>query len=374
MIEQIIERNYTRGKSTINKWQYAIRSAEDAQNPSRYLLIDIYKDILIDPHLSAQINLRKQKTLYNSLALVDKNGKKNQIASEKLNAFELIQTISHLLDSVYYGHSLIQIDMDRDAIKPTLIPRENVLPNKGILLKSLSDNIGIKYRDTFKGQFIESINFQDLGILNQCVPYILFKRFTTSAWAEFCEIFGMPLRVAKTSTRDGKALAQMEQMMINMGSLAYSVIDHDDEVQFYESKKTDGAIYEQLIKHCNSEISKLINGAVIGEDSQNGSRSKEEVGERLSSYLYLADQRAVTHIINSQLLPILGLDTFKFQFEEEGNLQALWEKTAQAMPHYDVDADFITKTFGIPVKPKTYNPQTKQSLSNNNTDDTPFFA
>ena len=104
-------------------------------------------------------------------------------------------------------------------------------------------------------------------MLDKAVPHALFKRFAQSCWSEFCEVCGMPPRVIKTNTQDPELRNQYLQMLSNYGSGANGVIDIDDEMLFVATNASNGEPYENLIRLCSNEISLLINGAVLGQDT-----------------------------------------------------------------------------------------------------------
>lgn len=361
ILEHLLLQNKNRSTQTIQKWRSAISRAENIDSPRRANLLDIYNETLLDTHLTSQINLRKQNTISKDWSIWKNNEPQTDLYN-LLDSESFYNTINHILDALFFGHSLIEITIDdkSNTFFPTLIPRQHLVPEQGLLLKNINDTTGIHYKDTFKGQYIETPTI-GLGVLNQVTPLVLYKRFCVAAWAEFTEMFGMPLRVGKTNVRDREAVAKMSDMMMQMGTASYAVIGEDEQIQFFEQSKANGDIYKSLVEHCNSEISKIINGAVVGEASQGGSRAKEQVGASLGSFVYAADQRMTSSIINTQLFPLLTqrgfpLQDCTFSFNISKDNKYLWDMTFQAMQYFDVDPEFIKEEFGIPVlNPKQSN-------------------
>ncbi len=167
----------------------------------------------------------------------------------------------------------------------------------------------------------------------------------------------MPIRIGKTNVKDTESLDRMEEMMINTGVSGYLIADNEEKIEFVETAKSNGEVYNNLIVHSNAELSKLVNGAVIGEASQGGSRSKEEVGERTANMITGADKQFLEGYINQTLLPKLialgyPLKGLGFRFEKSKDLDKLWKITKGLLVHKSVDNEFITTTFGIPVEDK----------------------
>ncbi|MCT4559817.1 MAG: DUF935 domain-containing protein [Crocinitomicaceae bacterium] len=361
LFSQVQKTSIFRSRKDIQQWRSAIQQAENVNNPKRILLYNIYDEILLDGHLTAELNKRILNLAGAEFYLYDKNGKHNEDVALIFDRSWFQSFIEYALESKFWGHSLLEITLGVENIieQLKLIPRRHVRPETGLFVQQQNDDKGIIYRDNkqYENWLIEIGKWDDLGLLNKIVPYVLFKRFAMSAWSEYCEIFGMPVRVAKTNTKDDKSLNRLDQMMIDMASSSYAVIDKDEELDFLESAGGKGEVYDKLIDRCNSEISKLINGSVIGEASQGGSRSKEEVGLQIQQQITAADMQWLQSLVNEILIPKMiqwGLMPvgFTFEFEKQKDLNTIWKYVSGVLEHYDIEPEYIQDTFGIPVKPK----------------------
>ncbi len=375
LLDKIIKQSVFRSRKDINQWRTALNRAENVESPRRNLLYNVYNEIILDAHLSAEIQKRVQAVIGSSFHLYDDKGN----ISDNTHLLErewFMSFLKYAVESIFWGHSLMQIEgiEDGEIKQITLINRSHVVPEQGLFLVNPNDEKGIAYRDDKKYNIwlIEVGETHNLGLLNKAVPHVLYKRFAQSAWSEFCEIFGMPVRYGKTNTKDDESLNRMEMMLRDMGTAAYAVIDNDEEITFVESNKSNGDVYNGLIERCNNEVSKLINGAVIGEASNGGSRAKEQVGAEVGNAISQADKQWIENYINHKLLPqliLLGYPVtgLTFQFEKEKDINRLWSITQGVLNHYEVDEQFIQDTFGIPVTGK------KQNASNGLNADTGFF-
>ena len=186
---------------------------------------------------------------------------------------------------------------------------------------------------------------------------MLFKRFAQSCWSELCEIYGIPPRYLKTNTQDPEMLARAETMMRDMGTAAWFVIDESEVFEFAQSANTNGDVYRNLINLCNTEISMLISGAVLGQNTVNGNRSKEESSMRLRDNLTAADRVMVENYCNSVIIPALvqigylpkGLT---FTYDKEEDPEKLWKMVTEVLPYKDVPNDYLKSKFGIDVVDK----------------------
>lgn len=263
-----------------------------------------------------------------------------------------------------YGHTLVELtttDSGTEPVAVTLLPRQNVIPEKGLLLLREDDSKGIKYREVreFGTWLLEFGKEHDYGLLNKAVPHVLFMRFAQSCWSELCEIYGIPPRFIKTDTQDPAMLDRAEAMLRDMGAAAYFIIDRTEEFQFAKGADTNGDVYSNLISVCKEAVSLLMNGVVMGQDTVNGNRSKEESSIRLFEKIVLALRKMVAGYWNSTVIPALvriGIlkpgSTFAWQQEED--IEKLWSMVVQLLQFKDVPNEWIKEKFGIDCTDKAF--------------------
>ena len=149
-------------------------------------------------------------------------------------------------------------------------------------------------------------------------------------------------------------LSRAEAMMRDMGAAAWFIIDELESFEFAKGADTNGDVYNNLIRLCNSEISLLISGAVIGQDTKNGNESKETISISMFKNLVDADKGMVESYFNLSVLPALFRigaipDGLLFEFAPEENIAELWGMTKDALQFMEVDPTWIKEKFGIPV-------------------------
>ena len=357
---KIVPKTISRARADISTWKSALRSADNVENPKRAKLYNLYNDILLDAHLTSQIELRMQHTLGVPFVLKREDGKEAEEETRRLRSARWVTELSRqILQSIYWGHSLVEIETKEDNIQVIGFPANNVIPEKGILLLSEDSDRGIEYRNVreYGTWILEFGNDHDYGLLNKAIPHVLFKRFAQSCWSELCEIYGIPPRYIKTDTQDSEMLDRAETMLRDMGSAAWFIIDSTEEFQFAKGADTNGEVYSNLISLCNSEISLLITGAVIGQDTVNGNRSKEESSMKLLDKLVQSDKSMLESYWNGVVIPALvrigilpaGLN---FCLQQEEDLEKLWGMTRDVLPYNDVNPAWIKEKFGIDVTGK----------------------
>jgi phage gp29-like protein len=359
---RIVKKSISQARRDIIDWRNAKRLAQQAMNPKFYLLQNLFDDLADDALLTSQINNRHEQTISAQFELVSPDGKVDDKLTATLQELELMpDLLKAILDSELYGYTLIELSVE-DAIKTLqVISRQNIDPVNGRVYPDAYQPAFIPYRETDEyGKWLLEFNSSSLGMLNKTVPHILFKKFAQSCWSELCEIYGIPPRYVKTNTQDERMLSRAEDMLREMGAAAAFVIDTTEEFQFAQGVTTNGDVYSNLIRLCNNEISLLISGAVLGQDTQHGNYSKEETAMSILDRLIASDKRMCESYMNSIVLPAfisigwLPATTSRFRFSAVEDNEKTWALIKDLLPYKDIDNQWLTEKFGIPVSDKTY--------------------
>jgi phage gp29-like protein len=356
-VTRIVPKAISQARQDIISWKTAIREAANVDNPKRIRLHRLYNDIMLDAHLVSQIENRKVQTLMTSYSLHKQSGEVDEENTALLRSAAWMPVlIGNILDTIYFGATLIELLSENDVLKVANLPRTNFVPDKGILYFDETDTKGILYREVkeYGTWLLEFGQPNEFGLLNKAIPHVLFKRFAQSCWSELCEIYGIPPRVLKTNTQDPAMLSRGESMMRDMGAASWFIIDETETFDFAKGADTNGDVYSNLIKLCKDEISLLIQGAIIGQDTKHGNESKETVSLSMFQNLVNADRRMVEGYFNSLVLPALyriGLlpDGLNFAYDPEDDITLLWAMTKDVLPFMDVDPEWIKEKFGIEV-------------------------
>ncbi|MDM1550648.1 phage portal protein family protein [Empedobacter falsenii] len=358
---QLVEQYVFQTRQDISKWRMAENAIKAVEFPMSYLLYNLYDDVMNDTTVTSQIENRTLEAISANFNLRPKGGDIDVDLTEELQNAEFInEIIRQIVYTRFFGHSVIELDWDNTTgeslLKSTLIPRQNIIAKKGWFVKNYNDAEKIDYRglEEYGTWILEFGKNDDLGLLNKIVPHVLFKKFAQSCWSELCEIYGIPPRVMKTDTQDPQALARGKKMMQQMGAAAWFIIDSSEEFQWAQGVQTNGDVYNNLIRLCTNEISIALNGAVLGQDTQNGSYGKERAGQDTLKKLVMADMAMVEMYMNTRVMPALARigvvpENYIFQYEIAEDTEELWKMTVQALNHFTVDPEWVKDKFGIKI-------------------------
>jgi phage gp29-like protein len=350
----------------ISTFKVALLRAENRHAPNRTELYRLFKDVMLDAHISSVIQTRKASILGCEF-IVTKGGVEVEALTETLDKKWFYDFVNLALDSKYFGFSLIEFgDLVDDEFKSIgLVPREYVKPEFDIVGATTAELDGVNYLESpYKDWTIGVGEKEDLGILTKCAPYFLWKRNAIQAHAEYCEMAGVPIRVFKTAAYDEQTRSLAENFARNLGSSAYAVISKDDEIEFGEARNPQGAekLFNGLTDKMNEELSKVILGGTGMVDSKAFVGSSEI---HQDNFLLIVEQDKVfiENVCTYQLIPLLIAHGFEFEgckieikADEELSLNEKFAMVSGLLAYYDIPPEWIDETFNIPVTAKAIAP------------------
>lgn len=326
---QLLQQTDTLTKKDINDWRNAHQVALDYENPNRQRLYDIYADCELDAHLSGCIAQRKGKVLQKDFRLVDSNGKEDVAATELLQQEWFADFLGYVLDSAYWGHSLIQLGdvirgdgvMRYDCVE--LVPRKHVVPEYGRVVINPGDDwrSGIPYREgDFANWCVEVGKPRNLGLLLKCACSYISKKNMLTFWDMFGEIFGQPMRIATTNSQDESERARVEHALENIKAILNQTMTIDS----------------------------------------GSSLSQSEVHLQIFERTTESDAIMAAHIVNGRLLPLMAAHGFPVQ-----GLRFLWNNSTSYTPaeqreierllleYYEIPSEYFTDKYGVTIdKPR----------------------
>lgn len=310
-------------KAEMSQWKRAVASATDPDRPDRIDLYALYHLAVSDAHLFSQINSRKIKTLGAPFSVLQ-GGAANKEMTELLKRPWFGDLMNLALDSIFFGHSLIEFGelLEGHFQSVQLIDRNLVIPEKGLVVVKVGDDKGIPFRDAPFNEYLIEIGAPDqLGLLKDAVPEVIWKRNARSDWSVRSEKFGMPVVVIRTASTDAKELDAKEMMAASIGSNGYAILHIDDQVEFHESQHSDAyQVYLEQARFCDEQLSKLILGQT-GVSDKKSFVGAAQVHERMMNEYIERDMRWLENVINYQLFPFLiekgyPLNDARFAFDE----------------------------------------------------------
>jgi SPP1 gp7 family putative phage head morphogenesis protein len=305
----------------------AMDQAVDVYNPNRNELLLLYYQTMKDSHTKSQLEIAINKVASLPFRIWD-----GDTENEDLKYFfkkpwfdDYIKTF---IEAELWGYTLGEFgDMVNGEFKNMKVfQRRWVNPARKEILALPSNQRGVPYADVLNDIFmIEFGDPDDQGTLELITKEVIWKNFARTDWSDFNERFGKPILDIATDTDDQAEVNKRATMAAGFGSNLWIVRDIDDQVNILEAKNVggNGQNFEKMIRMCNEEISKVINGQ-SGTSDEKSFVGSAEVGERILNDYTKARVRRMSNHINYTLIPFLNFAgyplnnaTFEFIIEEK---------------------------------------------------------
>lgn len=314
---------FTRLKQDVGSWRDSIKEAELPILPFRVKQQRIYIDTIQNGHVFSAIEKRRDLTLLRKWAIVDN---KSRAVNEDLTAAYkelhfLDDFIEYAWDSIMNGYSLISLGdvVDDTMADCALIPRWNISPDRltvGAFPYSAGGESFTKppYDDWHIWIPTKSENGASpcgYGLLYKIALYEILLRQNLTFNATFVEMFAQPYRTGKTMKTDKTARDEFAQLLIDMGSSGWALLDEGEDIEFKDT--TSGGTAWQSYQNFEGRLVAAINKVILGhEDAMQstpgalGSQQGEDnpVTQALRSKQQ-KDGNMIERIINLQLNPRL---------------------------------------------------------------------
>lgn len=344
----LIRNQTTLYSKEIATWKMARREAMDIYNPHRVLLNDLYKDIELDGFISGIVTNRRILKISNKrIKVVNKAGEEQPEKSLYFNRKWFNDFLKYAMQSRFHGYSLVYFP-DRTAkgeFKSTkLVYREHVIPIAHRIVQRVYDAQGSDYTLPPYNNFVLGIgDEEDLGIFEKAAPLYILKKHSWANWDQFEEMFGIPIRIAKTASQDKKVIAQIESWLQNMGAAAYGIFPEGTDMDVKENSQTDAfKVFYEKIQTCNSELEVLITGQ-NRITQKGGSYAKETVAQDDTDEVTDDDKTFNRYVINDMLIPLMIANGYKFDEGDTGE----WADEKETTPQEAADLLKIINDMGF---------------------------
>ena len=369
LIDNIIGEFIDRSRKDIKKWRDCIKDIENPHYPNRSKYHDLNRDLSIDLHLESQIAVRKLATMCNRYRIMNRTtGEENEDLTRQIRKKWFRTILSEFLQTKLDGTSVLEAVIEDSLIRKfEILPKRNIIPERQEITKRSNFYKGIKYRDNPEfpdHMIIELGEARDPGLMIKLAPQIIWKRNAQQAWADFSQLFGMPYRKATTNKSDKATLDKIEYMLKKMGAAGYGIYPEGTNIELVADGSRDAyQVYDAQIERCNSEISKGINGVTMLSDD-GSSRSQSQVHYKVNEKIVQSDMEEFESFVNDTLIPEhlipIGYkfsqdDEFEFDMTESLAKKDHWEIVEGILKEYEVEPEWIEKTFGVPIIGKKQN-------------------
>jgi hypothetical protein len=353
------------------------RSVDLALNPitlNRYEYIRIADNAMLDLHLTSVTDTRILECQHTKAKMVDPSGKLDNGAIKLLEAQWYNDYQRYVLESILYGHSLIEMWDLKDTANAfklnsgtkqvfelksaDLIDRKHVRPESEVWVINTFDQpkFGISYTDPIAEPYYISVGKKhDLGILKKIIPVVLAKRYSVGAWGDYNEKLGIPFRWVTMQGTDKKREQFLAEIMDQMGYAGWAVLHEGEKIELLQASGGDvHKCFKELSEFSDRQMSKGILGSTMVTDAEGGNY-KGEVHAETTEIRHMADKMFIQYINNDQLLPKLvkrgyPLAGYRYEIDDtkELSLSEQIKIDTVLLQHYNIKPKYISDKYDIP--------------------------
>lgn len=302
----------------LDDYMQGIRSMENVDFTQRVKIYDIYNESLMDPHLFSVVQKRKSGVLGRKIEF-RRNGIPDDKVNEQISSPWFLRFLGDALDAEYWGFTLVQFYINKKGwIDYFLVPRKHVDPVLRIIKARQNDINGESFDEYPDLLMIQGK--EPLGILARTAPYVIYKRGAIGDWAQFSELFGMPIRKYTYDAADPDALAAAMEAAKSQGGASTYFQPEGANLEFVETGNTTGSseLYSSFVDRCNAEMSKAVLGNTLTtEASETGTQALGTVHNKVEQALIEQDALAILNLLNYDMtdqFAALGINTTGGEF------------------------------------------------------------
>jgi phage gp29-like protein len=298
-------------------------------NPDRILRTNlgryqVLRDLKNDPHVWSCIQSRKSGLMSLEWALIQNESSEGiyRIISEFLKKIDVFALTRDILEAPLFGFQPFEIIWKLSEDKQKIILPERIIPRlQELFIFDKNGNIKLSnsminneelsaYKILVAGYEANSINPYGHSLLSKCFYPVTFKNGGLKIWLNFIEKFGSPLimgQYQRGTTQD--EIEKFADSLNLMAQDAVIVAPSDINVEFKEAaKSTSSELFRDLLKFCNTEISKAILSQTLTTEIDIGSYAATEIHFRIRKEVILSDARLVETFINKIIKMIFELN------------------------------------------------------------------
>ena len=368
IISGIIRQQRTMYAKEIAHWKAARLIALDPINPRFKELMDLYNDIGLDAFLSGITGKRTLRISNKPFSIVDPSGEEIEDATALLRRRWFKTYIKKAMESIWYGYSFLYLyefdAMSQEFKTIKLIPRDHCRPTDCHVLPDPYVSKGYPVNEPPFSQYVSIINPDEdsLGLYDKAAPLFILKKHSWSSWDQFEEMFGIPVRVAKTASQDKTVQAEIKKWLEDMGSAAYGLFPEGTDLEIKQSTATDSfQVFNEKRKAANEELEILVMG-ITNAAQEGGTYGKQKSLSEEQDEVMEDDADFITTEVNDYLLPQLRANGYaipedgSFKFDAKDNTSPIDKaKLFHQVKKlgYELDQDQVQKDTGVIITGKS---------------------
>ena len=307
---------------------------EDAENGDITAQHELFMDIEEqDSSIGANIQTRKRAILTLDGRIAEPRNatpEEEKLQTEIDELFYQYPNLENLLmdmmDAVGHGFSAIEIEWKLENgkyIPHNFIPRPQswfkLDKNDNLLLKNPNNPMGEPLRPfgwVVHSHKSRSVQLARMGLFRTLAWLYMFKHYSVRDFAEFLELYGMPIRIGKYgagATNEEKRT--LLRALAQIGHNAAGIMPDSMTIELHNAANTGAGSgnnpFLQMVDWCEKSIARLILGQTLtsGADGKSSTNALGNVHNEVRRDLLVSDAKQVAQTITQQIiLPYLQIN------------------------------------------------------------------
>ena len=307
---------------------------EDAENGDITAQHELFMDIEEqDSAIGANIQTRKRAILTLDWRIAEPRNAtpaEEKLQTEIDELFYQYPNLENLLmdmmDAVGHGFSAIEIEWKLENgkyIPHNFIPRPQswfkLDKNDNLLLKTPNNPMGEPLRPfgwVVHSHKSRSVQLARMGLFRTLAWLYMFKHYSVRDFAEFLELYGMPIRIGKYgagATNEEKRT--LLRALAQIGHNAAGIMPDSMAIELHNAANTGAGSannpFLQMVDWCEKSIARLILGQTLtsGADGKSSTNALGNVHNEVRRDLLVSDAKQVAQTITQQIiLPYLQIN------------------------------------------------------------------
>ncbi|WP_118842950.1 DUF935 domain-containing protein [Haemophilus haemolyticus] len=300
---------------------------EDAENGDITAQHELFMDIEEqDSAIGANIQTRKRAILTLDWRIAEPRNAtpaEEKLQTEIDELFYQYPNLENLLmdmmDAVGHGFSALEIEWKLEGgkyIPHNFIPRPQswfkLDKNDNLLLKTPTNPMGEPLRPfgwVVHSHKSRSVQLARMGLFRTLAWLYMFKHYSVRDFAEFLELYGMPIRIGKYgagATNEEKRT--LLRALAQIGHNAAGIMPDSMTVELHNAANTGAGSannpFLQMVDWCEKSIARLILGQTLtsGADGKSSTNALGNVHNEVRRDLLVSDAKQVAQTITQQII------------------------------------------------------------------------
>ncbi len=333
--------------------------------------IEAYRELKNDAHVWSCIQSRKSGLLSLDFKIIA-NGASDAVVREveqMIKALDISKIEREILEAPLFGYQPMEIIWKINRRGPyRFVPVDFVAkPQEWFFFdserqlkykkKGVPEGVPVPEHKIINVVYEASyLNPYGNALLQKCYWPVVFKNGSLKFWVNFTEKFGMPILMGTYSR--GGSQEEADKLLDALAALVEdSVIVAPEGVnlELHEAAKSSSvALYRDLIKFCNAEISKAILSQTLTTELDMGSYAASQTHFKIRKEVILSDIRLVENTMNKLIKEIVDLNftspypQFSLAMNDSDNMQMVERDTRLAQTgQLKFTKEYWMRTYGF---------------------------